>query len=87
MSEMPADIRKNADEIMVHILFHDNAEENSEDVVREMISAALMAERLAQKERDAKIAEETVKPIIAGNFGLVHVAEIGRQIATAIRAL
>lgn len=53
------------------------------------ILASLLSERdrakAKQRELDARIAEETVKPIMAGDFGLVHVAEIGRQIAGAIR--
>lgn len=55
------------------------------DIVELVLAERERATRV-QIEKDAEIAHETVKPIMAGNFGLVHVAEIGRQIAEAIRS-
>lgn len=50
-----------------------------------VVADAMQHAILAERERCTKIALETVKPIMAGNFGLVHVNEIGQQIADAIR--
>ena len=50
-----------------------------------IIAQALLSERLAQKERDAKIAEETGKAYCRDHFVMMGPAGIAHSIMLAIR--
>lgn len=49
------------------------------------VARALLAERAAERERSAGIADDTTRTICRGQFGLIGPGGIGRAIAAAIR--
>jgi hypothetical protein len=88
MSEIPEDIREVAFDIMDEACLGDPWVKTGVDyAIRMSIARALLAERMAEREACAKIAEETTREVCrdASMYVLSGPRGIGMHIAAAIR--